>query len=242
MILLGLYGLAVHAVLAASLVYGNLVERIEYKLGIIDHTELDQIYRHWSSAFARADLRARPDALLFVGDSMMRDLDTSSIARHTLNLAIPGDTTVGVLKRLGRYRSLLTARGIVLGIGLNDLMYRSVPEALANFEQILTILPEVKPVIVIAVLPVDERATTLFNNKNIRELNEGMASLCAARERCIFVEPSALLRDGQGNLIASAHNGDGIHLSAVGHDLYWQAINDAVVANVPPPVLTPPER
>ena len=61
---------------------------------------------------------------MFLGDSIMRDLDTSSIARHTLNMAIPGDTTARLLDRIRAYHSVKTARGVVIGVGLNDLYYR----------------------------------------------------------------------------------------------------------------------
>lgn len=237
-----MYALGLHALVGVMLIRSNFVDQVEKKFGIDRPKEFSLVYQHWTAAHSRSDSRARPEALVFIGDSMMRDLDTSSIARHTLNLAIPTDTTAGVLKRMEGYRSLLTARGVVLGIGLNDLLYRPMPSALENFGRILSLVPSAAPVVVLGVLPVDERATDLFKNKDIVALNEGIAGLCAQRPHCFFVPPSGKLRDGNGQLPASAHDGDGVHLSASGHDIYWRDVNAAVLAHIPPAKLVPPQR
>ena len=122
------------------------------KLGILKAGEFEGSYKRFAAAFARSDARARPGAIVFLGDSIMRDLDTSSIARHTLNLAIPTDTTAGVLKRSQTYRSLATARGVVIGVGVNDLVWRPIPEALRNYRSILELVPQATPVLALAVL------------------------------------------------------------------------------------------
>ena len=205
--------------------------------------EFDQTYRRWAAAFARSDARARPGALLFVGDSIMRDLDASSMARHTLNLAIPGDTTARALQRMKGYRALLTARGVVLGVGINDLMRRrSVPEALANYRALLGLVPREVPILAVAVLPLGESARAEVDNAEIARLNEGIATLCAERPGCHFVDPSRRLTNSDGALVASAHDGDGVHLSATAHEIYWSTLNQAVSSFVPTPPITPPAR
>lgn len=239
--LLGLYLLALHAALLAAVAKSDFVARIERKLGIHSPGEFEGSYKRFAAAFARSDARARPGALLFIGDSIMRDLDTSSIARHTLNLAIPTDTTAGVLKRIETYRSLATARGVVFGVGINDLMWRPIPEALENYRRMLELVPSATPVLALAVLPVDEREASQ-RNVDIAKLNEGIASLCAARPGCHFVDATRQLAGAGGNLLRSAHDGDGIHLSEVGHDIYWRAINDAVLHFIPDAKITPPAR
>ena len=167
---------------------------------------------------------------MFLGDSIVRDLDTSSMARHTLNLAIPGDTTAGLLGRVRAYGSVRTARGVVIGVGVNDLYYRPVPEAVANYRGILDQVPAGTPVLVLAALPVDERAQPAFRNADVRRLDEALAALCGERPGCRFVDPSPRLVDGTGNLAPADHVGDGVHLSAVGHDAYWGVVNAAVLA------------
>jgi lysophospholipase L1-like esterase len=237
------YVVGLHAVLWVSITQDDFGLRVQRQLGLDPITkEFDRNYRWWASALARSDARARPGALLFLGDSIMRDLDTSSIARHTLNMAVPGDTTARLLRRMEQYSSVLSARGVVVGVGTNDLMWRSVPEALDNYRQIVSLVPQATPVILLAVTPLDERAGWAGRNADIRRLNTGIAAICAARPGCHFVDFTARLTDGEGNLPAQAHEGDGLHLSATGHEIYWNAVNAAVLSFIPPAVPTPPAQ
>ena len=242
LIALGLiYLVGLHAVLLVAVVKSDFVSRVERKLGIHSPGEFEGSYKRFAAAFARSDARAQPGALVFIGDSIMRDLDASSIARHTLNLAIPTDTTAGVLNRARGYRSLATARGVVFGVGVNDLRWRPVAKAVENYGQMLDLVPRATPVLALSVLPVDEREVSL-RNADIIKLNAGIASLCAARPGCHFVDVGRQLTAASGNLLPSAHEGDGIHLSAVGHKAYWQAINAAVMNFVPQAAVTPPAQ
>ena len=195
--------------------------------------EFNAEYRRWAETLARGDERARSGALLFIGDSIVRELDTSSIARHTLNFSIPGDTTLRVLERARTYRTIGTARGVVLHFGLNDLPLRPVDEALDNYRQVLDLIPATTPTLAVAVLPVDERARRIYSNAAVRAMNSGLAALCGARPNCRFVDPTPDLVDGTGNLAAKLHGGDGIHLSVTGHEIYWNAMNAAVLASMP---------
>lgn len=229
------YVAVLHVALALLVAKTDFLERLQRRhgIGFVPAKEFDTTYQRMGAALARADARVRPGALVFLGDSIMRDLDASSIARHTINMAIPGDTTARILRRASGYSSILTARGVVLGVGVNDLAWRSIPETLANYRRIVDLLPPTVPLLAVAVLPVDERASRDLRNADIRRLNEGVAELCAGRPRCRFVDPTPRLADGGGNLAAVAHEGDGLHLSAVGHDIYWDAINEAVLGFMP---------
>jgi lysophospholipase L1-like esterase len=139
------------------------------------------------------------------------------------------------------YRSLATARAVVIGVGGNDLLWRPIPQALRNYQSILDLVPQATPVLALAVLPVDEREVRQ-RNADIGKLNAGIAGLCAARPGCHFVDASRQLAGAGGNLLPSAHDGDGIHLSQVGHDIYWKVVNAAVVNFLPPAHLTPPAQ
>jgi lysophospholipase L1-like esterase len=238
------YLVGLHALLWTAITQDDFGLRVQRKLGLEPVTkEFDRSFRWWASALARSDARARPGALLFLGDSIMRDLDTSSIARHTINLAVPADTTARLLTRAERYSSVLTARGVVIGIGVNDLDWRPVPEALHNYKKLLDLVPLATPILALSVLPIDEEhgdAPTF--NAQVRRMNEGIATLCADRPGCRFVDFAARLTDGEGNLAEHAHDGDGKHLSAAGHEIYWNAINAAVLNFIPPAEVTPPAR
>lgn len=236
------YVLGLHALIGVMLAESNFLKRLERRLGLDSEEEFDQVYWDGVDAARQADSRSRPGSLLFIGDSLIRKLDTSSIADRTLNLSISGETTARLLQRIGDYRSLRTARGLVLGVGVNDLRFRSIPEAVEKFASILARIPQGMPVIVVGVLPVDEQVRKKIRSSDTRRLNEGFASLCAQRPRCHFVPPSPQLMDAAGNLRAAAHNGNGLHLSVLGHDLYWAEVNRAVAQFVPPPEQASPAR
>jgi hypothetical protein len=90
------------------------------------------------------------------------------------------------------------------------------------------------------VLPVDARVRDGGANAYAERLNAGLRELCAAHPGCRFVDLAARLVDASGNLVASAHDGDGLHLSRVGHDIYWSEIYRVVERSMPPArVLTP---
>jgi len=235
------YAVGLHLAVGALVAKTDFVDRLQRRFaGSVSQTEFDNVYHRWAAAFARGDARARPGALVFLGDSIMRDLDTSSIARHTLNLAIPGETTSRLLKRIEEYRSVKTARGVVLGVGINDLFWRPVPEIVGNYREILASVPERVPVLLTAVLPVDERVQPIFRNADIRRLNGALREMCDARPGCRFMDPSPRMIDDTGNLRADDHEGDGIHLSNVGHEAYWKSMNAAVLAEMPPAVVVAP--
>lgn len=237
----GAYVLALHVALVTLVLRTDFLDRLDRKfIDILPATEFDTTYNRWARGLEGSDENARPGALLFIGDSLMRDLDTSSIARHTLNLAIPGDTTAGVLRRMSSYQSLTTARGLVLGVGINDAAHRPVTEALGNYRRILGLAPRDVPVIILSVLPIDARVLPGDRNDYAVRLNAGLRDLCAARPGCHFTDLASRLTDTSGNLIASAHDGDGIHLSSAGRELYWAAVYQAVERVMPPArVLSP---
>jgi lysophospholipase L1-like esterase len=237
------YLVLLHLALVALVAKTDFLARVHHRLVEAAGTdEFDDGYRRWTIALAGSDTHARPGALVFLGDSIVRDLDTSSIARHTLNLAIPGETTARLLERVRSYRSAKAARGVVVGVGLNDLYRRPIPEAVANYRKIVDEVPGDTPVMVLAPLPVDERAQVIFRNGDVRRLGRALAELCGERPGCRFVDPSPRLTDDTGNLAPADHDGDGIHLSAVGHDALWSVLDAAVLAGMPPARITPPAQ
>lgn len=239
---LGGYLLGLHIAVAVLVFKTDFLHRLERTvLDRAGYDEFDPAYTRMARALQASDEGARPGALLFIGDSIMRGLDTSSIARHTLNLSIPGDTTARVLARMSSYKSLATARGLVLGVGINDTGYRPVGEALKNYREILGLAPRDIPVIVLGLIPIDSRVLPYpEDNIYVAEMNAGLQKLCKARPGCHFVDLASKLIDTSGNLIASAHNGDGIHLSTAGREIHWATIYRAVEEFMPPArVVTP---
>lgn len=236
------YFVIVHATLAFLIMRTDFRERFASWVPFtVTAPEFNMTYKRMAWSLARADRRARSGALLFIGDSIVRDLDTSSLARHTLNLAIPGDTTKRVHQRMIGYDSLKSARGVVLGVGINDQLYRSVPEAIEIYRKIIKAVPSDVPLIVQAVLPVDPNVAEAFDNRQVANLNAALEPLCASRPGCRFLEIGRALTDAKGDLAPAMHDGGGIHLSAKGGEVYWNAFNKAVYDHMPPARVIEPD-
>jgi hypothetical protein len=92
-----------------------------------------------------------------------------------------------------------------------------VSAILSAYRQLIDALPTGIPLVVSAVLPVDEqgvaaRERSYLRNAAIRELDVGLHALCASRSVCTYADATPLLVDLAGNLAAPLSRGDGWHL------------------------------
>lgn len=180
----------------------------------------------------RAEQVVPDGALLLLGDSIVQASGTWWLNGIVVNLGIGGDTTLGVLQRL-KFYDLERASGLVLSVGVNDLGRRSVSEIAANMVEILNHLPSDLPVLMLAVLPVDPDVADMpGGNALIGQLNSAYADICGTREYCAYLDPGRLMQDQNGNLRASLHEGDGVHLNADGYALWISVVRDALSPNL----------
>jgi hypothetical protein len=156
-IALGGYLLLLHLVGLAALTKPNVVKGTLKRLGYApSSSEFGSAYRQTDDMLRRLDNAARPGGVVFLGDSHLRSLDQGAVAPRPINFAVPGDTTARVLERMKSYRSLASARAVVLQVGRNDLIFRDVAETEKNYAEILRLIPASIPVLATAVLPVLE--------------------------------------------------------------------------------------
>ena len=169
----------------------------------------------------RLDGNLGPGALLFFGSSSTQGLAVGELAARAVNFGIGGETIRQLAERLPRYRSLGQARGVVLAIGYNDLARTSPEAALERYAALLKLLPAETPLVLSGVQP-GRRSPA---RERAASFNSGVAALCAARSRCVFVDlAAALAAKGGGEL----YEADGIHLSAAGYSGWKQRISDAL--------------
>ncbi|HDP35802.1 MAG TPA: hypothetical protein ENN29_11915, partial [Candidatus Hydrogenedentes bacterium] len=182
--------------------------------------ELTEHFRRMTTYHGRMDGNVPEGAVLFIGDSITQGLCVAAVSARGVNYGIGSDTTAGVLERLPLYRSMERAAAVVLAIGVNDLRRRDDEAILENFAAIISYCAKRAPLVVSAVLPLDEQVKTVDENRNerIAALNEKIAALCERNERCIFVDASPLLRDASNNLSPEYHVGDGVHPNTAGYD------------------------
>ena len=196
--------------------------------------EITEHYERMLRYHQRMDGNVPDHAVVFIGDSLTQGLCVDAVATPSVNYGIGSDTSVGVLRRLPKYRSLERASIVVIAIGINDMTYRDNEAILENYSQILEALPRSAHVIVSAVLPVDETRMGTGNqrkgtNDRVRSLNVALAALCQKQpDRCLFVDVGAKLVDQTGKLDAALSDPDGVHLTSEGNKVWIEGLKKAV--------------
>jgi len=183
--------------------------------------------------WAEVDAGVPEGSVLVLGDSIMHGLDTKELAPDAFGFGLGGATIGTLMEGLPLLRSLGSARAIVLGVGVNDLKYRKPSEVAKDHAALLDALPPGVAVVVVSVLPIDERADatpgrSFVSNDEIRSVNGALGELCAGRAGCVFVDVSSTLADEDGRLRREFHAGDGWHLSPAGNAVLAGAIRDAL--------------
>ncbi len=228
----GAYLLLSHLAAAAVFWHSSWPGFLAWKFGISPHwVEFDTFYRNRSAKLRRFAAAIEPGAALFVGDSLLGSLDVGALADRAVQLSISGDTTKRVAARMADYAFLRDTRLVMLHVGTNDLRYRPPASIEAPFARLLNDIPLSIPVIVSAILPVDERIFHRYGNDAVNTANRILASVCEARPSCRFVDTGAILTDSSGNLDPRYHDPtDGLHLNAAGVRA-WQRALGPILAN-----------
>lgn len=202
-------------------------EDIESKSG---HFNSSSFYDRMVTYHQQQDSSLPKCTTVFIGDSIVQGLATSAVSPISVNYGIGSDTTAGVLRRLPKYKSLSSAKAIVLSIGVNDLLTQSATHILSNYGKILSSIPEDRPVLVVAILPVDELSfkKASVSNKRISMVNDSLSRLAGEYEKATFINLRGLLEDEHGNLSERFHAGDGVHLTSIGYEFLIAEIRNGL--------------
>jgi lysophospholipase L1-like esterase len=234
LIALAVYVLCLHLVLASAILEPAWLSRARQAVrGTSGETwRPTQFWAEMIAAHRRVDGSADTGSVLVFGDSLVQGMNVNEVAENAINYGIGGDLIEGLTRRLPVYRSWSRARAVVVAIGTNDLAAHEAAAATADYERLSERVSRTVPLVMSAVLPVDERipgcCDRFRTNGEIRKLNEGIERICAARPDCLFVDPTADLVDASGNLRPEFHEGDGLHLSPAGYRPWVSALRDAV--------------
>jgi len=201
--------LAVVMVLAGGLAYHYrrpIVAMLRY-YGIIDSYYTKKV----------KEFQAMPKtegSIVFLGDSITDYVDFDALLPqyHIVNRGIAGDTTSGVLRRLGEVIAL-RPRKLFLLIGTNDIGNDIWTAPIArNIREIVSRVQAKSPqtrIYLQAVFPtrhIPSRPNTL-----VQELNAEILAI-AQEMHCTFIDLYPLLLDSEGEL-AEEYTLDGLHLS-----------------------------
>ena len=163
--------------------------------------------------------------IVFLGDSITdyADFDALLPEHHIINRGIAGDTTSGVLKRLGEVISLKPGKLFLL-IGTNDIGdgLETAP-IVRNIRQIVSRVKEKSPetrIYLQAVFPTRHIGTR--PNAEITALNTSLKAVAEALH-CTFIDLYPLLLDGEGEL-AEEYTVDGLHLSPAAYEVWMKFI------------------
>lgn len=181
-------------------------------------------YQDMVTFCSRVETNIPDNGVVFIGDSQVHGLCVAAVTPNGVNLGIGGELSSGVLQRLRTYRSIHHVRAIVVAVGANDLIQGKQDGIAERFEEIIGLIPKTVPVVLSAIIPVDERITPKARNRNIYSVNLDIAKVCSKFKNCYYSDLKDLLQDASGNLSPRYHIGDGVHLNAQGNQIWIDAL------------------
>lgn len=226
------YIIFIHVSLGLVLLKSDFLERFSNKfgLGLTSQHKIIKYYNDMVCYHSRMDGNVPDGAIIFIGDSFVQGLCVSAVVPEAVNYGIGGDTTVGVLRRLPTYSSLIRAGVVVVAIGYNDLKFKNNKEILSNYSAIAEQVPHNIPIVFSAVLPIDEKKRVELHGRNqrIKTINKELKAFTMKSKNMFFVDAGSSLTDAQGNLADEYQDGDGIHLNAKGNAIWIIELQEIV--------------
>jgi lysophospholipase L1-like esterase len=222
-----LYMIILHIILLVLVVKTNAIELFGQKF-FNQPQKIDIRYRNTHAFYLRMDKNLTANKTIFIGDSHVQGLAVIEVSSMSVNFGIGKDTTDGLTDRISDYDSILSAKTIVIAIGINDLQHKSVKETVIGFRKLLRQLPNDSLVLVNGVFVIDEeKFQGQISNKDILLLNTELKRIVNKRSNSYFLDINPQLAyDGQ--LIEEYHIGDGIHLSEKGYHIWIKALTQTL--------------
>lgn len=195
---------------------------------IRNHTDFArQHYPERIREFAQAPLDCGD--IVMLGDSLTERHDWQgliSVSGNVRNRGIAGDTSDGVLARLGELNAA-KPRAVLLMIGTNDLWTSNSPRRVAtNVEQIIAALRAGNPDGIIYLQTVLPLRSEPALNRKVEQINVRLVSL-AQSNNVRLIDTHALLRDSDG-LLAAPFTDDGVHLTETGYARWVAMLNQTI--------------
>lgn len=220
------YIICIHFILALVLIKSDFIYKVKLKLGA-QPEESTHYYDDMVAYHSRIDNNTPHNSVVFIGDSHIQGLAVSAVTNNAVNYGIGGDTTIGVLKRLPYYKSLISSKAVVIEIGFNDLRHRNSIEITENIVKILEYIPDQTKVILCAVHPVGKELHKIYNQR-IRGLNSSLEKISNDHINVIFLNTFNKILSTEGYMPSEYLLSDGVHLSTQGYELWITMISEAL--------------
>lgn len=177
-------------------------------------------YTHRQSLF---ELLPKPkDRIVFAGDSLTQNCEWGEFYPGALNRGIGGDTSAGLVKRMGTITEL-NPRAVFLMIGSNDLfnLGLSPRQTIENIRAAVAEIHRASPQVPIYL---ESNLPTWDVRQNIhgRAVNEGLKSL-ADGKTVLYVDLYRAFLDGE--ILSPKLTSDGGHLNGDGYLLWKRSID-----------------
>ena len=160
-----------------------------------------------------------PVSNLFYGDSITAGFPLADLfpGYNMINRGLPGDTPTGLYLRLKRDLYPFAPKRVFLLAGING-MDRDEKQVLKELIALTELIRPRSEVVLSSVLPVQnhDKYNCWLQQAKICRVNEALQDY-AAREKMVFLDYHAALRDENGELAAEYARPDGIHLTAAGY-------------------------
>ena len=179
---------------------------------------------------ARADRPVPEGAVVFLGDSITEfcDLTTFYPELDTVNQGISGDTTAGMLDRLGRVYAAQPEIVVVHG-GINDILSGwGEDQVEENLDQIVRSIHEALPqakVVVQSLYPIAEGEERYFTGI-IQRVNACLKARAGELEY-VYADVFPALQTSDGRL-DSRYSEDGLHPNAAGYEAAAPVVRRAI--------------
>lgn len=192
------------------------------------------IAKDYERHVAKFEILEKANEILLLGDSMVAYFPVKAFQMedNITNFGIPGDTTIGVLKRV-KQTIKLKPNIVILNIGLNDFVLTELTKK-ETIENILTIRHQIlegspnTKVFIVSLTPINQKSFPdqlyLLNRdpNDARELNEALRKVIDPH---FFIDVYPFLVDAKGNLKLEWTR-DGIHLNQAGYQVYFDKIQE----------------
>ncbi|MBD2559194.1 MULTISPECIES: SGNH/GDSL hydrolase family protein [Nostoc] len=161
---------------------------------------------------------------ILVGDSLSMWFPSEKLpaGKLWLNQGISGDTSSGVLKRLGAF-STTRPNVIYVMAGINDLRKGTSDDTIVrNYRRIVRRLRQTHPKAQIIVQSILPTRLAKLSNSRIRHINTQLTQI-AKQEGANYLNIYSWFTDMEGNLRPELTT-DGLHLSQEGYDVWRSAL------------------
>ena len=168
--------------------------------------------------------------IIFLGDSITDGCEWAELFcnKKIINRGISGDTTDGVLARLGEVLES-SPKAVFMMIGVNDLGGgKSVEYILDNLGKIIKKIKKISPgtkLYVQSILPVSDKfnqfPTYTDKNKEIISVNRTLESICRKTDT-VYIDLHSLFA-GENGKLDPAYTNEGLHINGKGY-LLWKSV------------------